>query len=343
MSCRNLESSHAATVQLVIGFAIVSLIGAQPQQSSAPVFHSRSDLVLVETVVRDRSSGKMITGLKSDDFEVFDNDELQRVQALDRTTTALEVVFVVQFARSPSRDNPVREQDLLGGLSCLASTDRAAVITVPSRVETYLPFGPAETEAVVRAIYSAAYRPGNGQKQRLIDAIVEAAGILRKRRAIGAERVVCLLTDSRERGSRTTAGAATVALLEARAALYSAQLEVESAGGWAGGIYVPLPPSGGRDVTFERRTAKRRSIDEVMSRIAQETGGEALIMSPIGHALGSLLRAARERYLLAYTPPTTKARTYRRIVIRLTAQAQSKWPNALVRARTGYYSAAERE
>jgi VWFA-related protein len=73
---------------LLIAMLISACMVAQQEPATAvPKFASRSELVLVPTVVRDKS-GKHIAGLKKDDFTVLQNGKEQRVALFEEVHTS---------------------------------------------------------------------------------------------------------------------------------------------------------------------------------------------------------------------------------------------------------------
>jgi VWFA-related protein len=75
----NRFASRAVAVLL----AIVLLCPSLPSQQQADyVFHSQTDLVLVNVTVRDKS-GKFVAGLKPEDFTILEDNKLQKVVSFD--------------------------------------------------------------------------------------------------------------------------------------------------------------------------------------------------------------------------------------------------------------------
>lgn len=114
-----------------IGVAIVvaiSMATGRAQQSQAPVFSARRDMVRLDVSVTDR--GKPIAGLKSEDFTVLDNGVPQRVEYLSYDELALNIVLA--FDASGSVAGP-RVADLRSAghavLDQLRPDDRAAFVS----------------------------------------------------------------------------------------------------------------------------------------------------------------------------------------------------------------------
>lgn len=73
--------------------------------------------------------------------------------------------------------------------------------------------------------------------------------------------------------------------------------------------------------------------------VAEATGGEAVPGDEFKESLPELVKRIRTRYLLGfYTDPTLTAQ-YHSIEVSLSPDALQRYPNALFRARRGYYTA----
>jgi VWFA-related protein len=88
-----ISSIRQARFSVVFAFTLALGVGRAPAQSKdskpsgAPRFVSRASLVLVPTVVTDRS-GAHVTGLTRDDFNVLDNKQPQRISIFEEIKTA---------------------------------------------------------------------------------------------------------------------------------------------------------------------------------------------------------------------------------------------------------------
>jgi VWFA-related protein len=75
-------------------------------------------------------------------------------------------------------------------------------------------------------------------------------------------------------------------------------------------------------------------------RIAEETGGEAIKADRADQTFAAMIDRIRTRYVLGYNAPQAKPGTFRRIRVELTAAARQRYPNAVIRARSGYTAAS---
>ena len=73
-------------------------------------------------------------------------------------------------------------------------------------------------------------------------------------------------------------------------------------------------------------------------KIAEQTGGEAVKAEQAGRAFSEMMERIRTRYGLHYKPPEARSGTFRRIRVDLTPEARTRYPNAFIRHRSGYYA-----
>src|SRR5665213_576051 len=59
--------------------------GSQPQQGAPGTFTMRvhTDIVLTNVVVRDKKTGEVVKGLKASDFQIYENNKLQKIASFD--------------------------------------------------------------------------------------------------------------------------------------------------------------------------------------------------------------------------------------------------------------------
>src|ERR1019366_8208304 len=82
--------------------ALVLLCAALPsQEQTGYVFHAESDLVLVNVTVRDKS-GKIVPGLKSQDFTILEDNKPEKIVSFDvENVDAVPAIDVAQAKPLP--------------------------------------------------------------------------------------------------------------------------------------------------------------------------------------------------------------------------------------------------
>jgi hypothetical protein len=71
-------------------------------------------------------------------------------------------------------------------------------------------------------------------------------------------------------------------------------------------------------------------------KIAEETGGEAVKASKASSVFADMIERIRTRYSLHYRAPENAKPGFHAVRVELTADAQRRYPYAIVRARKGY-------
>jgi len=188
---RSLKSS-------IIALALVVLGGIAPAQQQ-PTFRTQSNVVLVPTLVRDKS-GNIIYGLKSTDFVILD-DGVTQTARLDEAaeTEPVSLVIAVQVGRRADFELP-RMRGLSAMLDPLMEQpeSKIALIAFDSQVHPLQEFT-GDSDAISREL--AGLQPGDGGAA-ILDAVNQSVklleGVPRNRK-----RVLLLISETRDHGSRS--------------------------------------------------------------------------------------------------------------------------------------------
>ena len=262
-------------------------------------------LVNILTTVRD-GSGRLAPGLSKEDFQIYDEGELQQIRVFDREAALpLSVALLLDASLSTAKDLKFEKQSAIRFIrSILRPQDRMALFAVTGVVTQVAPFTASATrlEKAVRRV-----RPHGGTS--LFDAIYLAADELRKQRG---RKVMILITDGGDTTSGTDFHAALRSAQEADAVIYSV-------------VIVPIRSEAGRDIGGEH----------ALELLSEGTGGHAFTPDSLAHldpVFAAISEELRTQYLLGYyASPHWEAGTYRRLEVR------AKNPAFTVRARKGYY------
>jgi VWFA-related protein len=303
----------------------------------APRFSSDVQLVMVDTQVTEKGTGRVLDLLGPKDFEIYDDGRLRPVKEMHFETNPVDIVFVLYGQGWMS----IREvNDYRKGLNLavdeLRPGDRAAVTADDADSKTDLPMT-GDREAVRRAllfvkknsrIHTHLSHPG-----RLFDALKSAATIFEKARERERRHVIVALTDDLEQHSKTKLEGLITELLESDATLNAVVLVGQSGAVRVGGG-IPIPGVPRVNTTVGGSNTSGASIRPAI----EATGGEAVPGDLLQDRLPELIRRIRMRYLLGFYAEPEGVRKYHSIEVRLTQEAQSRNPNSIIRARRGYYS-----
>ena len=309
--------------------------------------------VLVPVMVKI-DSGRLVNGLLSRDFAVFEDGKKQNlnffttdpfalsaavlfdtgmpdvaVQKVIQTFSALQGAFsefdevsLYTYSTSVSR---VTDFDA-AGRRLQAALDSLKMVTGRNNGPpvTSGPLGPQGPMVNGRPIEGGAPRTTNPPKEShvLNDAIVAASLELRKRDR-ARRKVIFIVSDGREYGSNASYSDTLKVLLSNGIQVYGVALEGSAVPGYGSLQKLHVPFSG-----------SRVGYNNILPKYASATGGEIFpgfsrdaIEATYARALGD----ARNQYTLGYLTHSTPSSTHREIEVRVAR------PDLKVTAKEGYY------
>jgi VWFA-related protein len=230
-------------MKCLASFVLVLTLAAQD-----PQFDVQSRLVLVPANVTD-AKGHTVDNLEPKDFVMLDNGRPQKV-TVDTTATGVAPIALVVAIETAGISKAVLEKVRKIGamIQPFVTGERgcAAVVSFSERV-SWIQECTNSDDALARAFEQV--HPGEAKSARMLDAIDES--IQRLRQHANSRRVLLLISESRDRGSRASldqiAVAAQTAGVTVYAATYSAfktaWMSKSSATGEAQAPKVPKTPS----------------------------------------------------------------------------------------------------
>lgn len=189
-------SFHMLKFYLTLFLGLLSISPAVAQQDNA--FTSKANLVPVPTLVR-ASDGRIVEGLRAEDFIIEDDGVEQRVHLdEDAEHESISLMIAVQCGRRAQRE--------FGRISTLGSMldpvlsgpgNEAAVLFFDSKLNLVQDFvrDPESIEAALKNL------PSGDGGAAILDAVAYAARLL-GRREDGRQRVLLLISETRDHGSR---------------------------------------------------------------------------------------------------------------------------------------------
>jgi VWFA-related protein len=318
------------------------------------------NVVIVPTTVRDRN-GQVIDGLQLQDFELYDNNKLQKITA-DVRDEPLSLVVVVQ--RSSNLTEVLPKIQRIGSLlnQLLAGQDgEVAVIGFDHRIQVMQDFT-NETTKLSEAMKKMT--PGSAE-HAVIDA-EEAAIRMLKKRPLERRRVVLLIAEKRDKGSELRLREALTQAQFANVSIYSLDISTVVAALTDKGM-PPRPPSippeaqhmpgnyPSTPTTVEQnyyngnyipvfvdifKAAKSLFVDDTLDVFTRFTGGREY--SFIGErslekAVSGISEELHSQYLLSYSPNNQTEGGFHDIRVVVNR------PGLEVRTRPGYWVAARPE
>lgn len=311
----------SATALLIVGLL------AQAQQSSEPRFTSAVSLVRVDVQVAD-PTGRVITGLKAEDFVVTDDGQPQPIRNFIAETGPVDLMLVLDVSGSMSYQLSALGTGARFALDRLRDGDRIGILTFAARAHLVQELT-ADFDAAESILRNGLKTGGGTDIYGGIQAAAKYFIGLRDRTSaeIPPRRAILAITDN-------------VAFSLIKSKEKQTVREMWEADAVLNALVVANPQA---DAVMRQNSRNRPpgmlSAQDV-EEIAIQTGGEAVDVREAAQALPQMLDRIRTRYLLYYSAPASKPGAFHRIRVDLSDAARKRHPVAMLRARLGYYSAA---
>jgi VWFA-related protein len=300
-----------AAVTLIGVLAWTSPGGAMVQQDTRPRFQSRVTLVAVTAVVR-KKNGQPVTGLRPDDFELYDNGERRAIAQFQSMASKISVALLLDFSGSMEVGAKMTAahdaaQNLLSRLD--AGSDEAGLFAFDSELHELQAIEPAPGAILARLDAARPYGVTS-----LYDAIAGAGRVLSDRG--GPRRAIVALTDGADNSSRLTPSEVSRIASAIDVPVY---------------VFVMVSPLDRSGASVLDEKALDATLQGPLGDLARWTGGDIFaIFSPATSmaAAGQVVSELRQQYLIAFPPGVTPG--WHAIDVR------TRQKNLIVRARSGY-------
>lgn len=224
-------------VFLVILITSPSLVEVRAQEDKgrepSEVIKVYSNLVSVPVIVSDRN-GHYISGLREEDFKLYDNSAKQKLAYFDDAEAPLNIALLLDTSRSTEGVIDDIRKAAKNFLKDLRPQDRAMIVSFDYAVHQLSPLT-SDRKLLERAIKDA--QVGEYFGTLLNDALMEV--IEREFKPINGRKAVVLLTDGEDFGSVVSSEAVLNYATESDAMIYSI-------------YYSPSPIRPSRDRPFSR-------------------------------------------------------------------------------------------
>jgi VWFA-related protein len=311
--------------------ALSVVVSAQPPPTP-PTIKTNVPLVLVPVTVTDHN-GNVIDGLREADFTLTD-DGARQVVHMDTSDTVLAPISLVVAVQCSGISAAVLAKiNQVGGMiQPLITGDRgrAAVIAFDDDVRVFQDFTADSTE--IRTAFEK-IQPRVIRAGRMIDAAAEAIRMLDKRPE-SSRRVLLILSESRDRGSKMKLPLAIELAQRTGVAIYPATYSTYAAP-WTAKPEDNPPMPGGPDYMGGLVDLVRLGKINTADAFARSTGGRHLSFETLLGLENAITRAGEElhsQYLLSFVPAESKNAKFHRIQV-----AVPTYPSAEIRARPGYW------
>jgi VWFA-related protein len=304
---------------LIVLLALAETGAQQPPAEEQPVFRAGVSLVRVDAQVMGRNR-LAITGLKAEDFRIYDENQPQEITYFGREAEPLDLLLLLDVSGSMRRWLEQMAATARAALEQLHGEDRVAVMLF-SRNTAVSEELTSDFKAVETEIRQAVRDQSLGSGTVINGSIIEAARFLSKQPVRG-RRAILILTDNQSLNYQTPDEDVIRALWEADSVLNAIV---------AGKLTRPEPPRPGRELNPDFTPSD-------VWKLVDETGGEALEAGRVRDSFAQMIERIRGRYHLQYPAPESPPGQLRRIRVELSEKARQRFPDAIVRARSGYYT-----
>jgi VWFA-related protein len=288
-------------------------VNAQAQNLVTPTFKSGVEVVTVTATVRDRK-GRLVKGLSSQDFEVYDGGERRRITNFrsEPSSVSLAILFDISGSMRVADRAAAAKFAAHHVLSWLEpGRDEAALLAFDSALHEVAPF-----TVDTRALQGALGEVDPFGATSLHDAIATAA----KRAASRSperRRAVIVITDGLDTASRMTPAAVSAIASEIDVPVYVI----------ATVLPIDHPGREGSLITSTGTVAEEGNVED----LANWTGGAffyASAPSDTSAAARQVIAELREQYVIAFEP--AGLRGWRPLAIKTRDKGH------IVRSRSGY-------
>ena len=319
--------------------------------------------VPVPVTVKD-ATGRLFPGLTKDNFSVYEDGVKQRISFFTSDPFPVSAAIVIDVGMPEIALRKVKETfaALVGSFS---QFDELSIYTYGNTVKQQQDFLAAQGDTTTRTltrveetevgrgsgppvynpmtvgptVNGRVFDPGSNRNQIeystpkfadpsrvLNDAMLRAAVDL-GRRERARRRVIFIVSDDRETGSRASYKDVLKVLLTNNVSVYGVAVDMSAVPIYDKLAKIRLPTQG---------------YNNLMPKYASATGGEIFrefTKESLESAYGSAMEEARSQYTLVYNTSATASTSYRKIEVRVSGYG----PSLKVYARDGYYPAPQKQ
>ena len=325
------------TLGAISAGVLIAGAGAQAQQSSQTkpspgfVFRTSVDLINVTATVTD-SQGRFVSGLRMEDFEVYEDGKLQRISQFDSERVPVSLGIVLDTSGSMAGEKMSAAQDAVRRFvdDLLGPQDEVFLMRFDNRVKV-LSDWTDNRSAVSRMV--GGIRPGGGTA--LYDAMADAVPL--GEQGTRRKKALVLISDGNDQNSTTDADTVQQQIRESELLVYAIGIDTGSES-MAQAIpriilQFPLPGSRSPSRTPGGAPSGERLNTRVLRSITDDSGGRTEIIRnarDLDAATAGIASELSRQYFLGYSTSSARDGRWHTIDVRV------KRGNYTIRARKGF-------
>jgi len=305
-----------------------------PQEESEFSLKVNVDLVLLNLTVVDEN-GRSVTGLRQDDFSLYENGILQTITEFLPTEAPFNLALVLDTSSSVRPSLHLIKKAGVEFAQQLRTKDRIGIEVFNSSV-TQLQGFTSDRKQLTRTLNGLSVSTFGGSK--VYDAIAQA--VYRLRELSTGRSAIVILSDGMENASRIKFDGLRLLLAQSDAVLYPVTILNRQRQQDQLEAYIRSRPES--DPYLANARASLAVLSEIyqlqtdrLSSLAQETGGKVFVVANLSDLAGEYAKIAeqlRNTYSVAYYSTNSRRDASLRSV-----RIEMKNPKYQVRGRTTYF------
>ena len=297
-----------------------ALAQEQPAPAGGQTAIFKTGVADVRVVVQVTQNGQIVKGLTKQDFVVTDNGTPQPIVYFSQEKEPLDLLLLLDISGSMRVHIEEMSEKALEALRYLSPGDRVAIMTFGVRTNLHFPWYDNHAE-IARQLHTAVDDQEKvGYGTAINAAVIDAARYISEDTDPGRHSIL-IVTDNLGLNYKANDQLAIGYLLHGNATLNAIVI---------GRGIRPRPEQPGENPDFTPAD---------VFKLAEATGGEAVKAEKAAAFFPEMIERIRDRYTLAYHEPEgAKPGEFRSIGVDLTPAARAAHPNAVLRARSGYYA-----
>lgn len=301
------------------------------QAATDPTFKTTVPLVVLPVSVTTDKGG-ILDGLEGPEFRVLDNGKLREIRVDTSDSVSTPLAFVVAIQSNDIANSALQKIQKTGAIIqplITGERGRAAILSFDEKVVLRQDFtsDPTLITQTFQQLKSSATRLG-----RTNDAVAEAARLLRLR-PVGERKVLLVIGESRDRGSKSDFEETLKLIQTENISVYFLSFSAyATAFTTKGSDY--KPPAGGLNLLAVFSELSRKGGAQTADLLTASSGGRRFsfaTLKGLEGALASLGEELHSQYLISF-PADSETAGFHRVEVSLPGH-----PAAKVQSRPGYW------